>query len=189
MAIHEKRALLSALDTKAEEAFKLQSALTAFQALGPDNDGKGEQEKADFVEKWLRAHGLTCITHYDAEDPRVPSGCRPNFVVTIPGRTSRTCELKISVSRNGRTAAYTVRVTLPAEPASGKACYIEYCPFSWFGKPLTSPNMEIASGRGYAAIQYDPTCVASDSDQHEGAYYVLYPYSEHRERQDGVLLA
>ncbi|MBQ3892492.1 MAG: M20 family metallo-hydrolase [Mailhella sp.] len=90
MAIHEKRALLSALDTKAEEAFKLQSALTAFQALGPDNAGKGEQEKADFVEKWLRARGLTCITHYDADDPRVPSGGRPNFVVTIPGRTSRT---------------------------------------------------------------------------------------------------
>ena len=121
---------------------------------------------------------------------RMPDPSREKVTYEIvPGRTSRTCELKISVSLDGRTASYTVRVTLPAEPASGKACYIEYCPFSWFGKPLTSPNMEIASGRGYAAIQYDPTCVASDSDLHEGAYYVLYPYSEYRERQDGVLLA
>ena len=90
MAIQEKRDLLNALDTKAEDAFQLQSALTSFQAVGPDNAGKGEQDKADFVEQWLRACGLTRITHYDAVDPRVPSGCRPNFVVTIPGNSSRT---------------------------------------------------------------------------------------------------
>ena len=90
MAIQEKRDLLNALDTKAEEAFQLQSALTAFQALGPDNAGNGEQDKADYVEQWLRARGVTNIRHYDADDPRVPSGCRPNFVATIPGRSSRT---------------------------------------------------------------------------------------------------
>ena len=90
MAIQEKRDLLNALDTKAEEAFQLQSALTAFQALGPDNAGNGEQDKADYVEQWLRARGVTNIRHYDADDPRVPSRCRPNFVATIPGRSSRT---------------------------------------------------------------------------------------------------
>ncbi len=90
MAIHEKRALLNALDAKIEEAFQLQSALTAFQAVGPDNAGNGEQDKADFLEQWLRARGVKLITHYDAGDPRVPSRCRPNFVVTIPGRSSRT---------------------------------------------------------------------------------------------------
>ena len=31
--------------------------------------------------------------------------------------------------------------------------------------------------------------MASDNDLHEGAYFELYPYSEDRERQDGVLLA
>ena len=106
-----------------------------------------------------------------------------------PGAETQEREMKITVSREGKEASFPVRVTLPEEPAAGMPCYIEYCPFSWFGKPLTSPNMKIAAGRGYAAIQYDPVTVASDNDLHEGAYFELYPYSEGQERQDGVLLA
>ena len=105
------------------------------------------------------------------------------------GAEAQTREMKITVSRGEKETSFTVRVTLPEKPAAGMPCYIEYCPFSWFGKPLTSPNMKIAAGRGYAAIQYDPVTVASDNDLHEGAYFELYPYSEDRERQDGVLLA
>ena len=106
-----------------------------------------------------------------------------------PGAETQEREMKITVSREGKEASFPVRVTLPEEPAAGMPCYIEYCPFSWFGKPLTAPNMKIAAGRGYAAIQYDPVTVASDNDLHEGAYFELYPYSEGQERQDGVLLA
>ena len=105
------------------------------------------------------------------------------------GAEAQTREMKITVSRGEKETSFTVQVTLPEKPAAGMPCYIEYCPFSWFGKPLTSPNMKIAAGRGYAAIQYDPVTVASDNDLHEGAYFELYPYSEDRERQDGVLLA
>ena len=96
--------------------------------------------------------------------------------------------MKIMIRREGREASFTVRVTLPEPPVSGAACLIEYCPFSWFGKPLISPNSRIAADRGYAAIQYDPTAVASDDELHRGAYFDLYPYSEGAERQDGVLL-
>lgn len=106
-----------------------------------------------------------------------------------PGAEAQEREMRITVSREGKEVSFTVRVTLPDEPAAGTPCYIEYCPFSWFGKPLTSHNMKIAAGRGYAAIQYDPVAVASDNDHYEGAYFGLYPYSEDRERQDGVLLA
>ena len=106
-----------------------------------------------------------------------------------PGAEAQEREMRINVSRERKEASFTVRVTLPDEPAAGTPCYIEYCPFSWFGKPLASPNTKIAAGRGYAAIQYDPISVASDNDLHEGAYFRLYPYSEDRERQDGVLLA
>ncbi len=106
-----------------------------------------------------------------------------------PGAEAQTREMKITVSREGKEASFPVRVTLPEKPVSGMPCYIEYCPFSWFGKPLTSPNMKIAAGRGYAAIQYDPVTVASDNDLHEGAYFELYPYRKEQERQDGVLLA
>ena len=106
----------------------------------------------------------------------------------VSGGTARMHEMRITVRREGKTASFTVRVTLPETSAACIPCYIEYCPFSWFGKPLNSPNMKTAADRGYAAIQYDPTAVASDNDLHEGAYFELYPYSGEQERQDGVLL-
>ena len=105
-----------------------------------------------------------------------------------PAGAAREREMRITVRREEREASFTVRVTLPEGTASGLPCFMEYCPFSWFGKPMTSPNMKIAAGRGYAAIQYDPLSVASDNDLHQGAYFDLYPYSGEQGRQDGVLL-
>ena len=105
------------------------------------------------------------------------------------GESPQTRTMKITVRHEGRKASFSVRVTLPEEAGSGRACYIEYCPFSWFGKPLVSPNMKIAASRGYAAIQYDPLCAASDDALHRGAYYDLYPCGGDPDRQDGVLLA
>ena len=96
-----------------------------------------------------------------------------NYAIT-PGRDAQERDMKITVRREGREASFTVRVTLPDEPVSGMPCYIEYCPFFWFGKPLTSPNMKTAADRGYAAIQYDPVSVASDDELHRGAYFDLY---------------
>ena len=120
---------------------------------------------------------------------RMPDAAGEQVAYTIaPGGTAQERELRITVRREGRDASFPVRVTLPDKPAAGMPCYIEYCPFSWFGKPLTSPNMKTAAGRGYAAIQYDPVSVASDDDLHQGAFFDLYPYSEEQERQDGVLL-
>ena len=110
-----------------------------------------------------------------------------SYVIT-PGRDAQERDMKITVRREGREASFTVRVMLPAEPVSGMSCYIEYCPFFWFGKPLISPNMKMAADRGYAAIQYDPVSVASDDELHQGAYFDLYPYGGEQDRQDGVLL-
>jgi len=110
-----------------------------------------------------------------------------SYAIT-PGRDVQERDLKIIVRREEREASFTVRVTLPAEPVFGMPCYIEYCPFFWFGKPLTSPNMKMAADRGYAAIQYDPVSVASDDELHQGAYFDLYPYGREQDRQDGVLL-
>ena len=121
---------------------------------------------------------------------KMPDAAQEEAAYAIsPGRAADEREIRIAVRREEREASFTVRVMLPDEPASGLPCYIEYCPFSWFGKPLTSPNMKTAAGRGYAAVQYDPASVASDNDGHQGAYYDLYPYSGEEERQDGVLLA
>ena len=121
---------------------------------------------------------------------KIPDASREKVTYAIaPDGTAQARELKITVCLEEKETSFTVRVTLPDEPVSGMPCYIEYCPFSWFGKPLVSPNMKIAADRGYAAIQYDPASVASDNDLHQGAYFTLYPYSGERDRQDGVLLA
>lgn len=70
-----------------QEMVDLQTELTSRPALGPENDGTGEWEKARFLQDYLREHGLGDIEHYDCPDERVPEGTRPNLVVTVPGRT------------------------------------------------------------------------------------------------------
>jgi succinyl-diaminopimelate desuccinylase len=67
----------------------LQSRLTAIPALGPENDGVGEKEKADFLEKWMSDEiGFDTVAHYDAPDDRVPAGIRPNIVAVMKGASS-----------------------------------------------------------------------------------------------------
>lgn len=90
MSLEQKNAMLDALSRSAERVFELQSALTAICALGPENGGDGEKHKADYLEDWLRSFGIDDIEHADAADGRVSSGIRPNIIVKIPGRTSRT---------------------------------------------------------------------------------------------------
>lgn len=68
---------------------ELQTALTAFAALGPENGGQGELDKAIFIEDWLaRLGGDLC--HLDSTDERVPSGLRPNLIYRRAGRQKRT---------------------------------------------------------------------------------------------------
>ncbi|MBQ4326361.1 MAG: M20 family metallo-hydrolase, partial [Mailhella sp.] len=74
MSLEQKQKVLAALAGGAERVFELQSNLTALRGLGPDNGGTGEQDKADYLENWLRSFGIDDIEHIDAPDERVPSG-------------------------------------------------------------------------------------------------------------------
>lgn len=82
----------SRIDGYGDEAIKLETELTAIQALAPENGGDGEQEKAAFLQTYLEKE-LHCdqVTRYDAPDERVSAGVRPNLIATIkgnqPGRT------------------------------------------------------------------------------------------------------
>ena len=80
------------IDTYEEESIKLQRELTAIPALSPENDGEGEQKKADFLKGYLSNDlGLKDVKNYDAPDDRVPSGRRPNLIAILPGKNpSRT---------------------------------------------------------------------------------------------------
>ncbi|WP_428568354.1 MAG: M20 family metallo-hydrolase [Solidesulfovibrio sp. DCME] len=84
-------ALLSRLADKRDLVIDLQRELTAIPALGPDNGGPGEREKADRLKTLLAAMGFPEPREINAPDPRVPCGHRPNLAVVLPGAdTSRT---------------------------------------------------------------------------------------------------
>ncbi|EFL51256.1 acetylornithine deacetylase or succinyl-diaminopimelate desuccinylase [Solidesulfovibrio fructosivorans JJ]] len=84
-------ALLARLDAMRDTVIDLQRELTAIPALGPDNGGPGEREKADRLKALLAAMGFPEAREINAPDSRVPCGHRPNLAVVIPGRdTSRT---------------------------------------------------------------------------------------------------
>lgn len=78
-------AVISSIMGKTGRVVELQSQLTAFAALGPENGGQGEVAKASYVESILQG-----CERFSAPDDRVESGARPNLVYHRKGKTSRT---------------------------------------------------------------------------------------------------
>jgi succinyl-diaminopimelate desuccinylase len=68
-----------------EEMINLQRELVSRVAVGPDQGGPGEGEKAAFLTDLLRSWGLK-VDNYPAPDPRVAGGERPNLVAWLPGQ-------------------------------------------------------------------------------------------------------
>ena len=100
-------------------------------------------------------------------------------------------DMEITVQAEGKTASFTVTVTLPkAEaPQGGYPYFVEYI-WAFPGFPAVSQNQVMAAARGYAAIAYNPIPVAADNRNYTGAYYTLYPYySQDPTDKTGVLLA
>ena len=69
-----------------DEMVSLQADLTATAALGPENGGEGEREKAIKIRQFLEGLGLLEIQEIRAPDERVPSGFRPNLIARRKGR-------------------------------------------------------------------------------------------------------
>jgi succinyl-diaminopimelate desuccinylase len=74
-----------------EDMVRLQAEMVAIPALGPDNGGQGELEKAVMLESRLKLLSPDHLERIDAPDDRVSSGIRPNLVARIRGRSSRCC--------------------------------------------------------------------------------------------------
>ncbi len=68
-----------------EEMIGLQRELVSRVAVGPDQGGPGEAEKALFLKDLLTGWGLK-VDNYPAPDPRVAGGERPNLVAFLPGQ-------------------------------------------------------------------------------------------------------
>jgi succinyl-diaminopimelate desuccinylase len=80
--------LFSKIDQLEDESIELMTNLISINSVGPANDGPGEQEKADFLQKYLEQVGLKNISNYPAPDKRVVSGERPNLVALLPGKNT-----------------------------------------------------------------------------------------------------
>lgn len=59
------------------------------KAVGPENGGDGEGERGAFLFELVKGMGFDSVEMYESEDPRVPSGRRPNIVVRKKGTTDR----------------------------------------------------------------------------------------------------
>ena len=78
------------LDSQRETVISWQRKMTALPALGPENGGTGEHDKANWLGAELTRMGLSGIHRHPCPDPRVPAGFRPNISARVPGKSSRT---------------------------------------------------------------------------------------------------
>lgn len=78
--------ILTYLDGQREAALSLHEKLVAIPALGPDNGGAGERDKAEFLKSYLKDLGVESFTEIDAPDPRAEDGTRPNIATVLPGK-------------------------------------------------------------------------------------------------------
>lgn len=77
--------VFSLIDTYQDRAIELQKRLTSITALGPENNGDGEKEKAEYLMKELRKTGMDEVTIIKAPDQRVTCGYRPNIISKLFG--------------------------------------------------------------------------------------------------------
>jgi succinyl-diaminopimelate desuccinylase len=70
------------------EMVEFSKTLIGIPAISPKEGGKGESQKAAYIENILRQWGFDDITHFDAPDETALGGKRPNFVVRMKGKDS-----------------------------------------------------------------------------------------------------
>ena len=82
--------LLDRVESLRDSMVEALIGIASIEAIGPENGGEGELEKAKYIEGLLRDMGIPEVERFDARDDRVPSGIRPNLIAKIPGRDDRT---------------------------------------------------------------------------------------------------
>lgn len=78
--------LFSHLDAQRETVIRWQREMTSRPALGPENNGSGEIDKARWLERELLRLGLSAVRRHDCPDARVPCGLRPNISARVAGK-------------------------------------------------------------------------------------------------------
>lgn len=81
----ELRLVLEDISTRRAMVIDLQRELISRPAIGPENGGDGEEEKARWIESWLTERGVP-YERLDFPDQRVSPRIRPNIVAVYPDR-------------------------------------------------------------------------------------------------------
>jgi succinyl-diaminopimelate desuccinylase len=92
-------------------------------AVGPESGGEGENKKAQALIQVLSEVGFDKIERYDADDPRVPSGKRPNIVAYLNGETEGNrlwIVTHMDVVSSGEESLW--KTTKPFEPIVKQGC-------------------------------------------------------------------
>jgi len=85
------KSLLDSISKETNFIVELQRLLVSHPAMGPDNGGQGEKDKAEALKAFLANLGFPEPEEIRAPDPRVACEYRPSLSYVIPGRdTSRT---------------------------------------------------------------------------------------------------
>lgn len=77
--------ILKSLDAERQTVIDMQKVLVETIGMAPENGGTGEREKADKLKAYLESVGVTGFVEYNAPDPRVSCGHRPNMALIIKG--------------------------------------------------------------------------------------------------------
>jgi len=119
----QKQALFHEIEQlKAEMATALME-LIRVPAIGPENGGDGELQKAEKLTQILKNAGFDKIERCDAEDHRVSSGKRPNIIAYYTGATDSQrlwVVTHMDVVPPGEESQWTV--TKPFEPLLTSNC-------------------------------------------------------------------
>lgn len=117
MATMNSAKVLSEIDRLRDEIIGAFMEFIRVPAIGPENGGDGESNKADKLEKYLTSIGFDRVERHDAPDERVPSKKRPNILAYMLGESaSETLWIvtHMDVVPAGEESLWTV--TKPFEP-------------------------------------------------------------------------
>lgn len=81
----ELEKVFSIINGQENDMVEFMGKLVATVAVGPDNRGPGEMDKAALVSGFAASLGFKDILWINAPDDRVATGHRPNFMVRLPG--------------------------------------------------------------------------------------------------------
>ncbi len=77
-----KKEIEKEMDELKDEMVKTLCDLIRIKAIGPDNGGEGELDRAEYIQEKMESWGFK-VERYDAKDERAKGGIRPNLVVKL----------------------------------------------------------------------------------------------------------